>query len=103
MRRILVDHARAKGAARRGGNREREILDSDLTAVDSDDIDLIALDEAMTKLAELDERKVRIVEMRFFVGLGVGETASALGISTPTVKREWRMARAWLKREIGEG
>ena len=57
----------------------------------------------MTKLAKLDERRVRVVEMRFFVGLDVAETAAALGVSTPNVKREWRLARLWLERELGEG
>ena len=101
MRRILVDHARAKGSDRRGGGRRALPLDSDVTAVQADDVDLFALDEAMTKLAALDERKVRIVELRFFVGVSVEETAATLGVSTPTVKREWRLAKAWLKREVG--
>ncbi len=100
MRRILVDHARAKKSQRRGGDRGREVLDSDLNAYESQDIDLIALDAAMLKLAEIDPQKVRIVEMRFFAGLGVEETAQALDTSPSTIKREWRIARVWLKREI---
>lgn len=100
MRRILVDHAREKQTLRRGGDRAREILESDLVATESDDTDLVALDEALTQLAEFDPRKVKVVEMRFFVGLSLEETAAALGVSDATVKREWRTARAWLRREL---
>lgn len=100
MRRILIDHARAKKSLQRGGDRQREILDSDLQAYESADIDLLALDAAMLKLAEIDPGKVRIVEMRFFAGLSLEETARALDTSTSTIKREWRTARIWLKREI---
>lgn len=99
MRRILVDHARARGS--RGGDRKRPLLDSDVTAAEADDVDLVALDEAMTKLGRMDPRKVSVVELRYFVGLDIEQTATALGVSAPTVKREWRLARVWLKREIG--
>ena len=101
MRRILVDHARAKGSDRRGGGRQALPLDSDVTAVQAEDVDVVALDAAMTSLVALDERQVRIVELRFFVGMTVEETAATLGISARTVKREWRLAKAWLKREVG--
>ena len=100
MRRILVDHARSRASLRRGGDRQREVLDSDLTAAESDDVDLTALDAALTKLARVDEQKVRIVEMRFFVGLSIEDTAAALDTSPSSVKREWRTAKIWLKREI---
>ena len=100
MRRILVDHAREKLSLRRGGDRRREFLDSDLPATESSDVDLLALDEAMAKLAEVDPAKVRIVEMRFFVGLTIEETAAAANTSPASVKRQWHTARAWLKREI---
>lgn len=103
MRRILVDHAREKHTLRRGGDRDRVNLDSDLVATQSDDTDLVALDEALDELAALDERKVKVVEMRFFVGMTLEETAAALGISDATVKREWRTARAWLRRELDRG
>ena len=100
MRRILVDHARERNSLRRGGDRKREPLDSEITAAQSDDVDVIALDDAMTKLAEIDPRKVRIVELRYFVGLTLEETATAIELSLASVKREWNTARAWLKREI---
>jgi RNA polymerase sigma factor (TIGR02999 family) len=103
MRRILVDHARARGRVRRGGDRKRTLLESDVTAAAADDVDLLALDDAMSKLARLDPRKVRIVELRYFVGLDVEQTAAASGLSPATVKREWRTARAWLKKELGDG
>ena len=103
MRRILVDHARERNSLRRGGDRKREPLDSEITAAQSDDVDVIALDDAMTKLAEIDPRKVRIVELRYFVGLTLEETATAIELSLASVKREWNTARAWLKREIDRG
>ena len=103
MRRILVDHARERKSLRRGGDRKREPLDSEITAAQSDDVDVIALDDAMTKLAEIDPRKVRIVELRYFVGLTLEETSTAVELSLASVKREWNTARAWLKREIDRG
>ena len=103
MRRILVDHARERNSLRRGGDRKREPLDSEITAAQSDDVDVIALDDAMTKLAEIDPRKVRIVELRYFVGLTLEETSTAVELSLASVKREWNTARAWLKREIDRG
>jgi RNA polymerase sigma factor (TIGR02999 family) len=104
MRRILVDHARAHRRRSRDGERASALLESDATAAQATTVDLLSLDEAMTRLARLDPRKVKVVELRYFVGMNVEQTAAALGISTPTVKREWRLARVWLKREIaGDG
>jgi RNA polymerase sigma factor (TIGR02999 family) len=100
MRQILVDHARSRGAVRRGGNQKKISIED--TTVFSDDhaAELIAFDEALRKLAELDERKARIIEMQSFGGMTSEETAEALGISVPTVKRDLKFARAWLKREL---
>lgn len=98
MRQILVDHARRRRAAKRGGLATRVTLDDDV-AVERN-LDVEALDEALARLAELDPRQGRVVELRFFGGLGVEETAEVLRISPTTVKREWRTARAWLYREL---
>lgn len=100
MRRILVDHARRKHAAKRGGLNLKLSLDGAVSAADGDDVDLIAVDEALTKLSALDEQQGRVVELRFFSGLGVEETAEVLGVSPRTVKRDWSVAKAWLHREI---
>jgi RNA polymerase sigma factor (TIGR02999 family) len=102
MRRLLIDHARKHGAARRGGGATHLTLGEapGLAANDRAD-ELVALDDALAKLAALDERQARIVEMRFFAGLSVEETAAALSISDRTVKREWAVARAWLRAELG--
>lgn len=100
MRRILVDHARAKHRAKRGGSDIRVSL-TDATAVTSDEtLDLVELDEALNRLGEIDPQQSKIVELRFFSGLNVEETAAALSISPATVKRDWSMAKAWLHREI---
>ena len=100
MRRILVDHARTKHRAKRGGSAIRVSL-SEATAVTRDaNQDLIEIDEALTRLAEIDEQQSKIVELRFFSGLNVEETAAALNISPATVKRDWSVAKAWLHREI---
>lgn len=101
MRRILVDHARARQAAKRGGARQRvEILD--VPAVGSGpDVDLVALDAALLRLAAFDAQQSQIVEMRFFGGLAIEDIAAALQLSPATVKREWTLAKAWLKREMG--
>jgi RNA polymerase sigma-70 factor, ECF subfamily len=100
MRRILVDHARAKHRAKRGGSDLRVTLD-EATAVARDrEIDLVALDEALDRLAKIDLQQSRVVELRFFSGLNVEETAEALRISPATVKRDWSVAKAWLYREI---
>jgi len=98
MRRILVDHARRHNL-KRGGGVQHVSLD-EASVVGGEDMDLVALDDAMNSLARLDPRKVQVVEMRFFGGLSVEETAEVLKISTVTVKRDWRAARTWLFREL---
>lgn len=102
MRRILVDHARSRHREKRGGNAEDLPLEAAEFATSSSgpSVDLIALDEALTRLAHLDERQSRIVELRFFSGMSVEETAEALGVSPATVKNEWRTAKAWLYQEL---
>jgi len=102
MRRILVDHARQRNAAKRGGSPIHVTLDRIVATAKQSDIDVLAIDEALTKLAAIDHLQAKIVELRFFSGLSVEETAAALGISPRTVKRDWSVARAWLRREIGE-
>ncbi len=96
MRRILVDHARSQQAEKRGGEFQKLSLDENIDVSGERAADLVALDEALTRLAELDPVKSRVVELRFFGGLSVEETAEVLGVSAPTVKRQWRMAKAWL-------
>jgi RNA polymerase sigma factor (TIGR02999 family) len=104
MRRILVDHARAKGRAKRGGSEIRVSLDDANLIAKGADLDIVALDEALERLAQIDEQQSKIVELRFFSGLTVEETAEVLKISPATVKRDWSMAKAWLHREIsGDG
>ncbi|MEM9293505.1 MAG: sigma-70 family RNA polymerase sigma factor [Acidobacteriota bacterium] len=100
MRRILVDHARAHNAEKRGGKALTVTLDESFAIPRQRDLDLIALDDALATLKELDERQSRIVELRFFAGLQVEEVAEVLGISPTTVKRDWRTARLWLYREL---
>jgi RNA polymerase sigma factor (TIGR02999 family) len=100
MRQILVEHARARDAAKRGGERRRITLDEAVAAGEPLDVDLLALDEALERLAQRDAQQSRIVELRFFGGLTNEETAEALGISPATVKRAWAVARAWLFREL---
>jgi len=103
MRRILVDHARAKLAEKRGGGAQRLTLNDADAAVGSDgagDVDVLALHEALEELAKLDPQQARVVELRYFSGLNIEETAEALDISPATVKREWTVARAWLRREL---
>jgi len=103
MRRILVDHARRRAAQKRGGNGARVTLADDVAAVAGGDVDLVLLDDALDRLAALDARQARVVEMRFFAGLDVVETAAALGVSEKTVKRDWAAAKAWLHRELTRG
>ena len=100
MRRILVDHARAHTAQKRGGAQTRIELNEALAAEDEKSIDLEALDQALAELSRLDERQGRIVEMRYFGGLSVEETAGLLDISPATVKREWNSAKAWMRRRM---
>ncbi len=100
MRRILVDHARAKHRAKRGGGDLRMTLNEETTIAKSRSVDLIALDEALSRLAQIDSQQSKIVEVRFFGGLNVEETAEVLRISPATVKRDWSVAKAWLHREI---
>src|SRR5687767_10494066 len=100
MRQILIERARARGALKRGGVRARVTLDDALVAGSDRSIDLIALDHALEKLAALDPVQARLVELRFFGGLTIEETAEALDMSPATVKRHWTVARAWLAREL---
>ena len=96
MRRILVDHARAHNAEKRGGEFQKLSLDENVDVSGERASELVALDEALKRLAEMDEQMSRVVELRYFGGLSVEETAELLGVSAPTVKRKWRMAKAWL-------
>jgi RNA polymerase sigma factor (TIGR02999 family) len=100
MRRILVDAARARGYQKRGGGAHVLSLDEDLVVPVEPAADLVALDDALTALAAVDERKSQVVEMRFFGGLNIDETAEALQVSRDTVKRDWKMAKLWLLREL---
>ena len=100
MRRILVNHAKSRGRLKRGGGLHRIPLDEVLTISLDEDNDILALDEALDRLAKIDERQAKIVELRFFGGLSVDETAEALGLSKRTVEREWTACRAWLRREL---
>jgi RNA polymerase sigma-70 factor, ECF subfamily len=102
MRRILVDHARQRGAAKRGGGQKRLQLDDQLVSGFQPNDDILAVDEALSKLAQLDPRQAELVELRFFGGLSVDEAADALGISKRAAEREWTMVRAWLRRELSE-
>jgi RNA polymerase sigma factor (TIGR02999 family) len=102
MRRILVDHARAKKRVKRGGDRERLELTEDCQVSPSPSVDLLAIDEALAKLAKRDARQAKIVELRFFGGLTVEEVAGVLGMSKRTVEAEWTMIRAWLRRELAD-
>src|SRR5207244_1939568 len=103
MRRILLMHARKHHAAKRGGSVPTISLDDAVVFTREQSADLVALDELLTRLAELDSQQARVVELRFFGGLSVEETADLMEISTATVKRDWAMAKAWLAREMGIG
>jgi len=100
MRRILVDHARRRGFAKRGGKAPRVPLDEVLLVAEARGIEVLALDEALEALARIDRRKSRVVELRYFGGLNIAEAAEVLGVSVDTAKRDWRMARAWLLAEL---
>jgi RNA polymerase sigma factor (TIGR02999 family) len=102
MRRILVDHARGHQAAKRGGSAIKLPLDEDLQgSLKHEEMDLVALDTALTQLAKIDSQQSKLVELRYFAGLTIEETAEVMGISPATVKRKWTLSRAWLRREIG--
>ena len=100
MRRILVDQARRRRSQKRGGAADKVSFDEALAVADEPREDFVALDDALQALARFDERKSRVIELRFFGGLSVVETASVLAISPETVMRDWQMARAWLRREM---
>lgn len=101
IRRILVDHARGKAAAKRGGQAGRLTLHEDAAAINDDrGVDLLDLDDALTTLAALSDRQARVVELRFFGGLTVEEAADVLDVSPRTVKDDWRIARAWLRQRL---
>jgi RNA polymerase sigma factor (TIGR02999 family) len=102
MRQILVDYARRRRARKRGGGELKVSLDEGLLVSDGPAADVVALDEALLRLAELDPRQSRIVELRFFGGLSIEETAEVLGVSPGTVMREWTFVKAWLRREISQ-
>jgi RNA polymerase sigma-70 factor, ECF subfamily len=100
MRRVLVDHARARAFRKRGGGAQRVTLDEGLIASPEPALDLVALDRALEALAAADVRKSRVIELRFFGGLSVEETAEVLHVSPQTIKRDWRLAKLWLLREL---
>jgi RNA polymerase sigma factor (TIGR02999 family) len=100
MRRVLVDLARATAADKRGAGAIHVAIDSGIPADAPEPLDFVALDRALDKLAQVDQRKVRVIELRFFAGLNVEETADVLQVSPDTVTRDWRLARSWLKREL---
>ncbi len=103
IRRILVDHARGRNAEKRGAGAPRLSLDEALGVPGGRDLDLISLDDALNGLAQIDPEQSRIVELRFFGGLSIDETAAVIGVSPATVNREWAAARAWLFREMSRG
>jgi len=102
MRRILVNHALARATEKRGGHVEKLSLDEATSFSDQRDVDLIALDKALRELERLDPQQTRIVELRFFGGLSIEETAAALRVSPATVKRDWNTARLWLRRQLAK-
>ena len=100
MRHILVDRARSRRSKKRGGDLEKTTLDQKLTFSIARNSDLVALDDALNELALIDERRSRVVELRFFGGLSIEETAEVLGVCPDTVVRDWRLAKVWLAREV---
>ena len=100
MRSILVDYARARAAQKRGGGWKRVPLDGVLDQIELDRVDVLGLEEALVRLEGRSERQARVVELRFFAGLSIAEAAEALGVSHGTVETDWRLARAWLHREL---
>lgn len=103
MRRILVNHAEARNAAKRGGQATRVTLDDSVSWTGDRDLDLVELDDALRRLAVVSARQAQVVELRFFAGLGIEEAGAVLGISPATVKREWTLARAWLRDALSHG
>ena len=103
MRRILLDHARKHQAGKRGGEVEKLPIEEEILVVSHDkSAELIALDDALQELAKLDEQKAKVVELRYFGGLSIEETAEVMGVSVPTINRQWRMAKAWLYSQIAQ-
>ncbi len=103
MRQILIDHARGRATAKRGGDLCRVTMDEAITPITDYDPELLDLDEALQRLAAMDERQSKIVELRFFGGMTVDEVAHVLNVSKTTVEADWRMARAWIRRELTSG
>lgn len=103
MRQVLVDHARTRGYQKRGAGAQRVTLDETLLAAPEPGLDILALDRALDRYAAVDARKSRVVELRFFGGLSVEETAEVLHLSSDTIKRDWRLAKLWLLRELEVG
>ena len=101
MQRLLCDHARQRGAQRRGGGEHKRLaIEPDMLGTEEDPLDLLAIDEALTKLAKIDQRQSKVVVLHFFGGYTLSETAKLLEVSVGTVKADWRMAKAWLHREL---
>lgn len=103
MRRILIERARSRRSAKRGSGGQKVSLDEAAGMSDERAAEMLALDEALSSLAAIDPRKAQIVELKYFGGMTIEETANVLGVSTPTVERDWQMARIWLHREISQG
>jgi RNA polymerase sigma factor (TIGR02999 family) len=103
MRRVLVDYARARQYKKRGGGAQQVELDEAMVESSDRAAEVVALDEVLITLAELDPRKSQVVELRFFGGLSIEETAEILGVSPGTVMRDWTLAKAWLQREMAQG
>lgn len=103
MREVLIDHARRRAAGRRGGSLRRVPLDAVADYFEGQGLDLVAVHEALDRLAERDDRQAQVMTLRYFGGMTVPEVAAALGVSTVTVERDWRLARAWLVGELGGG
>ncbi len=100
MRHLLIDHARGRGRQKRGGDRKKLVFEDALVASEEQSEELIELHHALERLTEVDRRKADVVEMRYFGGLSIEQTAAALEVSTATVKRDWELAKAWLRREL---
>ncbi len=103
MREVLIDHARRRGAARRGGGMRRVPLDAVVDYFEGQGLDVVAVHEALDRLAELDGRQAQVMTLRYFGGMTVAEVAAALGVSVATIEQDWRLARAWLAGQLGGG